>query len=46
MTIAYVGFAITRYPILHNYKESLAIWFIAKGIDSDVLNSIAEKERK
>lgn len=58
MTIAYVGFAVTLYPILRKYKESLAlgflsfsiiaavlaIWFIAKGFDSNIMSSITEKE--
>jgi hypothetical protein len=37
MTIAYVGFAITLYPILRIYKESLALGFLSFRIIAAVL---------
>ena len=40
MTIAYVGFAITLYPILRKYKESLALGFLSFRIIAAVLNII------
>jgi hypothetical protein len=40
MTIAYVGFALTLYPILRKYKESLAIGFLSFRIIAAVLNVI------
>jgi len=38
MSIAYVGFAITLYPILKKYKESLALGFLNFRIIAAVLN--------
>jgi len=40
MTIAYLGFAITLYPILNKIKESLALGFLSFRIIAAVLNSI------
>lgn len=40
MTMAYVGFAITLYPILRKYNESLSIGFLSFRIIAAVLNSI------
>ena len=40
MTTANVGFAITLYPILRKYKESLALGFLSFRIIAAVLNSI------
>jgi hypothetical protein len=40
MTIAYVGFAITLYPIMRKYKESLALGFLGFRIIAAVLNII------
>ncbi|OFX87174.1 MAG: hypothetical protein A2W99_07505 [Bacteroidetes bacterium GWF2_33_16] len=40
MTIAYVGFAITLYPILRNYNESLALGFLSFRIIAAVLNIV------
>jgi hypothetical protein len=40
MTIAYVGFAITLYPILRKFKESLALGFLSFRIIAAVLNII------
>lgn len=43
MTIAYVGFAITLYPILRKYKESLALGFLCFRIIAAVLNIVGYK---
>jgi hypothetical protein len=40
MTIAYLGFAITLYPILRKHLESLAIGFLSFRIIAAVLNII------
>jgi hypothetical protein len=40
MTIAYVGFAITLYPILRKYREGLALGFLSFRIIAAVLNII------
>jgi hypothetical protein len=40
MTIAYVGFAITLYPILRKHMESLALGFLSFRIIAAVLNII------
>jgi Domain of unknown function (DUF4386) len=40
MTIAYVGFAITLYPILRKHMESLAFGFLSFRIIAAVLNII------
>ena len=40
MTLAYVGFAITLYPILRKHKESLALGFLSFRIIAAVLNII------
>jgi len=40
MTIAYVGFAITLYPILRKFRESLALGFLSFRIIAAVLNII------
>ncbi len=40
MTIAYAGFAITLYPLLRKYKESLALGFLSFRIIAAVLNII------
>jgi hypothetical protein len=40
MTIAYVGFAITLYPIIRKYMESLALGFLSFRIIAAVLNII------
>jgi hypothetical protein len=40
MTIAYVGFAITLYPILRKQMESLALGFLSFRIIAAVLNII------
>lgn len=40
MTIAYVGFAITLYPILRKHMESLATGFLSFRIIAAVLNII------
>ena len=40
MTIAYVGFAITLFPILRKYMESLALGFLSFRIIAAVLNII------
>lgn len=40
MTIAYVGFATTLYPILRKFKESLALGFLSFRIIAAVLNII------
>jgi hypothetical protein len=40
MTIAYVGFAITLFPILRKYMESLAIGFLSFRIIAAALNII------
>jgi len=40
MTIAYVGFAITLYPILRKHMESLATGFLSFRIIAAVLNTI------
>jgi hypothetical protein len=40
MTIAYVGFAITLFPILRKQKESLALGFLSFRIIAAVLNII------
>jgi len=39
-TIAYIGFAITLYPILRRLKESLALGFISFRIIAAVLNIV------
>ncbi len=40
MTIAYLGFAITLYPILRKHMESLALGFLSLRIVAAVLNII------
>ena len=40
MTIAYLGFAITLYPILRKHMESLALGFLSFRIVAAVLNII------
>ncbi|MFA5772908.1 MAG: DUF4386 domain-containing protein [Thermoplasmata archaeon] len=40
MTIAYLGFAITLYPILRRYNESLALGFLSFRVIASVLNII------
>ena len=40
MTLAYLGFAITLYPILRKYKESLALGFLCFRIIAAVLNIV------
>ena len=40
MTIAYVGFALTLYPILRKHMESLALGFLSFRIIAAVLNII------
>ncbi len=40
MTIAYAGFAITLYPLLRKYKESLALGFLSFRIIGAVINII------
>ena len=40
MTIAYAGFAITLYPVLRKYRESLALGFLSFRIIAAVLNII------
>lgn len=40
MSIAYAGFAITLYPLLRKYKESLALGFLSFRIIAAVLNII------
>jgi len=40
MTIAYVGFTITLFPILRKYMESLALGFLSFRIIAAVLNII------
>lgn len=40
MTIAYAGFAITLYPLLRKYKESLALGFLSFRIIAAVLSII------
>jgi hypothetical protein len=40
MTIAYVGFTITLYPILRKHMESLALGFLSFRIVAAVLNII------
>jgi len=40
MTIAYLGFAITLYPILRKHMESLALGFLSFRIIAAVLNII------
>ena len=41
MTLAYMGFAITLYPILKKYKQNLALGFLSFRIMAAVLNMIA-----
>jgi hypothetical protein len=40
MTIAYLGFAITLFPLLRKYKEGLALGFLCFRIIAAVLNII------
>jgi hypothetical protein len=40
MTTAYVGYAITVFPIIRKYKEIMALEFLSFRIIASVLNSI------
>ena len=40
MTVAYLGFVITLYPVLKKFKESLALGFLSFRIMASILNII------